>query len=127
MTGVNDQYKDKENKTVGPAFACKDSAEEKLGAAFDDLIGATIAFRDALITAQRAATDILALIIGGTGRFRTCHPSKQKQRKPLVDVKCAIPDSLTGANLLRMRTWGLYRSTRRGRTDEAHEGHNPAR
>lgn len=132
MTGVNDQYKDKENKTVGPAFACKDSAEEKLGAAFDDLIGANIAFRDALITAQRAAqSDISVLIIGesGTGKeilARAIHQSSSRRGKPLVDVNCAaIPDSLIESELFgyeRGAFTGARAEGRKGYFDEAHEG-----
>jgi transcriptional regulator with PAS, ATPase and Fis domain len=132
MAGMSDQRKDKKNKTGGPAVARKDLAGEKLGEAFDELIGANAAFRDALMTAQRAAqSDISVLIIGesGTGKeilARAIHQRSSRRGKPLVDVNCAaIPDSLIESELFgyeRGAFTGARAEGRKGYFDEAHEG-----
>jgi transcriptional regulator with PAS, ATPase and Fis domain len=132
MTGMSHQRRDKGNKTVGPAVAPKDPAGEHQGAAFDELIGANAAFRDALMTAQRAAqSDISVLIIGesGTGKeilARAIHQRSSRGDKPLVDVNCAaIPDNLIESELFgyeRGAFTGARPEGRRGYFDEAHEG-----
>ncbi|MDD4355638.1 MAG: sigma 54-interacting transcriptional regulator [Smithellaceae bacterium] len=129
---MSHQRKYKKNETVGPAVARKDPAGEKLGAAFDELIGANVAFRDALMTAQRAAqSDISVLIIGesGTGKeilARAIHQRSSRRDKPLVDVNCAaIPDSLIESELFgyeRGAFTGARAEGRKGYFDEAHEG-----
>ncbi len=131
MANMSDRRKDK-NETGGPAVARKDPAGEKLGAAFDELIGANAAFRDALMTAQRAAqSDISVLIIGesGTGKeilARAIHQRSSRRGKPLVDVNCAaIPDSLIESELFgyeRGAFTGARAEGRKGYFDEAHEG-----
>lgn len=105
---------------------------QQLGAAFDELIGANAAFREALMTAQRAAkSDISVLIIGesGTGKeilARAIHQASDRRDKPLVDVNCAaIPDSLIESELFgyeRGAFTGARNEGRRGYFDEAHEG-----
>ncbi|MEN6507297.1 MAG: sigma 54-interacting transcriptional regulator [Smithella sp.] len=132
MAGMSDQRKDKKNETGGPAVARKDPAGEKLGEAFDELIGADAAFRDALMTAQRAAqSDISVLIIGesGTGKeilARAIHQRSSRRGKPLVDVNCAaIPDSLIESELFgyeRGAFTGARAEGRKGYFDEAHQG-----
>ena len=131
MANMSDRRKDK-NETGGPAVARKDPAGEKLGTAFDELIGANAAFRDALMTAQRAAqSDISVLIIGesGTGKeilARAIHQRSSRRGKPLVDVNCAaIPDSLIESELFgyeRGAFTGARAEGRKGYFDEAHEG-----
>jgi len=105
---------------------------EKLGAAFDELIGANPSFRKALVTAQRAAkSDISVLIIGesGTGKeilARAIQQTSDRKDKPLVDVNCAaIPDSLIESELFgyeRGAFTGARTEGSKGYFDEAHDG-----
>lgn len=105
---------------------------EKLGAAFDEMIGTNVVFRKALVTAQRAAkSDISVLIIGesGTGKeilARAIHRASGRREKPLIDVNCAaIPDSLIESELFgyeRGAFTGARTEGRRGYFDEAHGG-----
>ena len=105
---------------------------EKLGAAFDELIGDHPSFRKALITAQRAAkSDISVLIIGesGTGKeilARAIQQTSGRKDKPLVDVNCAaIPDSLIESELFgyeRGAFTGARTEGSKGYFDEAHDG-----
>ena len=105
---------------------------ERLGAAFDEMIGVSIAFRKALVTAQRAAkSDIAVLIIGesGTGKeilARAIHQASGRRDQPLIDVNCAaIPESLIESELFgyeRGAFTGARNEGRKGYFDEAHGG-----
>ena len=119
-------------KVKRPAHQEAFSPAEGLGAAFDELIGASASFRKALLTAQRAArSDISVLIIGesGTGKeilARAIHQTSLRRDKPMVDVNCAaIPDSLIESELFGYEKGaftGARTEGRRGYFDEAHEG-----
>jgi transcriptional regulator with PAS, ATPase and Fis domain len=119
-------------KTHNPYSDEESFRKEKLGAAFDELIGTNISFRKALVTAQRAAkSDISVLIIGesGTGKeilARAIHQTSDRKDKPLVDVNCAaIPDSLIESELFGYEKGaftGARTEGRKGYFDEAHRG-----
>ncbi len=122
-----------QNKKVRNPYDNEESFRtEKLGAAFDELIGANPSLRKALVTAQRAArSDISVLIIGesGTGKeilARAIHKSSKRSGKPLIDVNCAaIPDSLIESELFGYEKGaftGARTEGRKGYFDEAHEG-----
>lgn len=131
MTGRQDQERTgRPGRTAGKME--EHESGERLGAAFDELIGANPAFRKALVTAQRAArSDIAVLIIGesGTGKeilARAIHQTSGRRNKPLVDVNCAaIPDSLIESELFGYEK-GAFTGARtegsKGYFDEAHEG-----
>ncbi|NLN38367.1 MAG: sigma-54-dependent Fis family transcriptional regulator [Smithella sp.] len=117
---------------VNEPEAGKDMHIEELDAAFDEMIGADIAFRKALAVAQKAAkTDIAVLIIGesGTGKeilARAIHQISTRREKPLIDVNCAaIPDTLIESELFgyeRGAFTGARTEGRRGYFHEAHGG-----
>ena len=133
MASTNHSQKDE----LGPIAHHPDKNEaslptEKLGAAFDELIGDNPSFRKALLTAQRAAkSDISVLIIGesGTGKeilARAIQQTSGRRDKPLVDVNCAaIPDSLIESELFGYER-GAFTGARteggKGYFDEAHDG-----
>ena len=131
MTGRREQERNaRPGKTA--AKTAEGNGGERLGAAFDELIGANPSFRQALVTAQRAArSDIAVLIIGesGTGKeilARAIHQTSGRKNKPLVDVNCAaIPDSLIESELFGYEK-GAFTGARtegsKGYFDEAHEG-----
>ncbi|MDP2853038.1 MAG: sigma-54 dependent transcriptional regulator [Smithellaceae bacterium] len=133
MTGNDNQKTDGVKPKAGNPQSVEEAFRtEKLGAAFDELIGANIAFRKALVTAQRAAkSDISVLIIGesGTGKeilARAIQQTSGRKNKPLVDVNCAaIPDSLIESELFGYEKGaftGARTEGRKGYFDEAHEG-----
>ncbi len=133
MTGNDNQKTDGVKPKAGNPQSVEEAFRtEKLGAAFDELIGANIAFRKALVTAQRAAkSDISVLIIGesGTGKeilARAIHQTSDRRDQPLVDVNCAaIPDSLIESELFGYEKGaftGARTEGRKGYFDEAHEG-----
>ncbi len=133
MTGNDNQKTDGVTPKVGNPQSVEEAFRtEKLGVAFDELIGANIAFRKALVTAQRAAkSDISVLIIGesGTGKeilARAIHQTSGRRDQPLVDVNCAaIPDSLIESELFGYEKGaftGARTEGRKGYFDEAHEG-----
>jgi transcriptional regulator with PAS, ATPase and Fis domain len=133
MAKTADQKTDvRERRTHNPFSNEETFRTEKLEAAFDELIGANISFRKALVTAQRAAkSDISVLIIGesGTGKeilARAIHQTSGRKDKPLVDVNCAaIPDSLIESELFGYEKGaftGARTEGRKGYFDEAHEG-----
>jgi len=133
MAGNDNQHTEGvKHKTANPSGFEETFRTEKLGAAFDELIGANIAFRKALVVAQRAAkSDISVLIIGesGTGKeilARAIQQTSHRKDKPLVDVNCAaIPDSLIESELFGYEKGaftGARTEGRKGYFDEAHEG-----
>ena len=133
MTKTNDQKSEGFKQKTGKAAAFEEPVtEEKLGPAFDELIGANPSFRKALVNAQRAAkSDISVLIIGesGTGKeilARAIHQTSRRKSNPLVDVNCAaIPDSLIESELFGYEKGaftGARTEGRKGYFDEAHEG-----
>ncbi len=126
------KQKEQNKKAASPSGLEEALRTEKLGAAFDELIGANDSFRKALLTAQRAAkSDISVLIIGesGTGKeilARAIHQTSGRRNKPLVDVNCAaIPDSLIESELFGYEK-GAFTGARtegsKGYFDEAHQG-----
>ena len=133
MAKTADQQTETSHRKTRNPFSDKEIFRtEKLGAAFDELIGANISFRQALVTAQRAAkSDISVLIIGesGTGKeILACaiHQASGRKDKRLVDVNCAaIPDSLIESELFGYEK-GAFTGARtegsKGYFDEAHEG-----
>ena len=132
MAGKNKPKTDREAGGPNPQSVNETFQAEKLGTAFDELVGADPSFRKALVTAQRAAkSDISVLIIGesGTGKeilARAIHQTSNRRDKPLVDVNCAaIPDSLIESELFGYEKGaftGARTGGRHGYFDEAHDG-----
>jgi transcriptional regulator with PAS, ATPase and Fis domain len=105
---------------------------EALAPEFGELKGMDPAFRQALLTAQKAArTDFPLLILGesGTGKeilARTIHGASRRSKKPFVDINCAaIPENLIESELFGYEKGaftGARPDGRRGLFAEAHEG-----
>ena len=105
---------------------------ETLHPAFDILIGEDIHFKEALLTAQRAAkSELPVLIIGasGTGKellARAIHNTSRRAAKNLIDVNCsAIPETLIESELFgyeRGAFTGARSEGRIGYFDEADGG-----
>jgi len=130
-----------EEKKAGKAYQSKLSnpyqeeekfLTEKLSEEFSELVGENIAFKKALVIAQRAAkSNISVLITGesGTGKeilARAIHKTSLRSAKPLIDVNCAaIPDSLIESELFGYEKGaftGAKTEGSKGYFDEAHEG-----
>ena len=108
------------------------SGAEALSPEFRELKGEEPVFKEALLTAQKAArTDFPVLILGesGTGKeilARMIHKASRRNKKNFVDINCAaIPETLIESELFGYEKGGFTGAGakgRRGLFEEAHEG-----
>ncbi|HDQ03373.1 MAG TPA: AAA family ATPase [Deltaproteobacteria bacterium] len=105
---------------------------EKLSEEFSELVGESIEFKKALVSAQRAASSNISVLItgeSGTGKeilARAIHKASPRFSKPLIDVNCAaIPDTLIESELFGYEKGaftGAKAEGSKGYFDEAHGG-----